>query len=196
MEVVAPAADRSGDRLNHAPDPASTTSSPLRPALAVLLALALVGAVVWLVLAVADREDGASSQQSSRDAVMLRTREYVEAAWNYGEKDLDDKGKLTDYRDRVGPLITTSFKTEFDKSVTVLDQLVAQEGFARTTTVEHVGVETLDEDSAQVIVSGLITESQKGKALDPTPYFWEIDLEKIEGAWKVSDLGGFQGDEK
>lgn len=194
--MVAAAADRSGDRLNHAPDPASTTPSLLRPVLAVLLALALVAAVVWLVFAVTHREDGESARQSARDAVMLRTREYVKAAWNYGEKDLDDKNVLTDYRERVRPLITTSFRTEFDKAVTALDQLVADEGFSRTTTVEHIGVETLDEDSAQVIVSGVISESQGGKALAPGPYFWEIDLERIKGSWKVSDLSGFQGGEQ
>lgn len=176
-----------------APDPAPTTTSPLRPVLAGVLALALVGALVWLVVVLV-RTTGDESVQDQRDAVMLRAREYVKAAWNYGKADLDEQGRLTDYQQRVSPLITTSFNTEFEKTLPVLQQLIDQEGFARTTTVDHLAVEEIDPDSASVIVNGQIAETQGDRRLASQPFIWSLDLERVDGQWRVSDLNGYQGD--
>ncbi|MBD8870734.1 hypothetical protein [Nocardioides donggukensis] len=170
--------------------------APLRAVLTIVLALALVAGLVWLAVGIAARagDPAASQRQQDRDAVMLRAREYVAAAWNYGTSDLDDDQVLTSYRERVTPLITTTFRTEFEKSAPVLDQLVAEQGFARQTTVDHLGVESIDADSAQVIVNGEITESQEENSVRPTPFFWLLDLEKVDGTWLVADLDGYQGE--
>lgn len=185
-------AARPDDRLTPSPDPA-----PARPRLllAGLLVLALIASLVWLAIGLAAAATGdEEARGQDREAVILRAREYVDAAWNYGAGDLDDEQQLTDYRDRVTPLITTSFASEFEKTVPVLQQLINDEGFARQTEVDHVGVETLDADSATAIVSGTITETQGDRQLAPSPFFWELDLEKVDDVWLVSDLGGFQGD--
>lgn len=188
----AAAAARRDDEVTTAHDPAPTTS-PVRPALAAVLALLLVASLVWLVVVLV-RSTGAEPVQERREAVMLRAREYVQAAWSYGRADLDDEGRLTDYQDRVTPLITTSFNTEFEKTVPVLQQLVADEGFARTTTIDQLAVERIDPDSASVIVNGQITETQGDQQLPSTPFIWSLDLEHVEGTWLVSDLNGYQGD--
>lgn len=187
---AAPAA-RHDDGVTPAPDPDSPSTARLLLALAVVLAL--VGSLAWLAVGLV----GATSDDEptpERDAVLLRAREYVNQAWNYGADDLDGDGKLTAYRERVTPLITTNFNTEFEKTVPVLDQLVAEEGFARTTKVEHLGVESIDADSAVVIVSGQITETQGKETHSPTPFIWRLDLAKVEGTWRVDDLGGYRGD--
>jgi hypothetical protein len=174
----------------------STGSQRARSVLTVVLVLALVASLVWLVLGLVGRLGGADESevgQDDRDAVMLRAREYVTAAWNYSATDLDDSGQLTDYRERVTPLITTAFGTEFEQTAPVLDQLVGEQGFARATTVDHLGVETIDDNSAEVIVNGQITETQGKNELAPQPFFWSLDLEKVDGTWLVADLSGYQG---
>lgn len=189
----AAAAARPDDEVTDAPATDSSRSGLPRLILAGVLAVALVAAIAWLAVGITRRADAEESQQGARDAVMLRVREYVKEAWNYGKADLDDQNKLTAYSEQVKPLITTSFGTEFDKTLPVLEQLVAQQGFARTTTLDHVGVERLDGDSATVLVNGQITETQKGKQLQPSPYFWRLDLDKVDGSWRVSDLSGIGG---
>lgn len=186
-------ATRRDDEVTDAPDPDTSRAGLLRLIVAGVLAVALVASIAWLTVGLAGRADTEDSRQGSRDAVMLRAREYVTEAWNYGKADLDDDKKLTGYSERVKPLITTSFGTEFDKTLPVLEQLVDQQGFARTTTVDHLGVERLDNDSATVIVNGQITETQQSKQLQPTPYFWRLDLDQVDGTWRVSDLSGFEG---
>lgn len=191
---AAPAArhdDGVTDQPDHDPAP---SDSRLRLILAGALVVALVASVVWLVVGLTSRGgDAEGSRQDARDAVMLRSREYVKEAWNYGRADLDDQDTLSGYRDRVLPLITTSFATDFEKTLPLVEQLIAQEGFARTTTVDHLGVESLDPDSAVVIVNGQISETQGERQLQPTPYFWKLDLDKVEGTWRVADLSGFEG---
>lgn len=186
-------ATRRDDEVTDAPAPDTPRSGLVRLILAGVLAVALVASIAWLAVGISGRESAEDSRQGARDAVMLRAREYVKEAWNYGKADLDDNKKLTGYSERVKPLITTSFGTEFEKTLPVLEQLVDKQGFARTTTVDHLGVERLDDDSATVIVNGQITESQQGKQLQPTPYFWRLDLDQVDGTWRVSDLSGFEG---
>lgn len=188
----APAAARRDDEVTTAPEHTPTNSSIVRPVLAGVLVLALLGALAWLVVVLV-RTTGEESVQAEREAVMLRAREYVKEAWNYGRADLDDQGRLTDYSERVTPLITTSFGTEFEKTVPVLQQLVAEEGFARTTTVDHLAVESIDPDSASVVVNGQITETQGDQRLSPSPFIWSLDLEQVDGTWLVADLNGYQG---
>jgi hypothetical protein len=193
VEVGAAAAARRDDEVTDAPAPDRSRSALLRLVLAGVLAVALVFSIAWLAVGITRRADAEESRQAARDAVMLRVREYVKEAWNYGKADLDDQNKLSGYSDRVKPLITTSFATDFDKALPAIEQLIAQQGFARTTTLDHVGVERLDDDSATVLVNGQITETQRGKQLQPSPYFWRLDLDRVDGTWRVSDLSGVGG---
>jgi hypothetical protein len=179
--------------VTDAPAPDPNRPALLRLVLAGVLVAALVASIVWLAVGLTRRADAEESRQGARDAVMLRVREYVKEAWNYGKADLDDKNRLTGYGERVRPLITTSFGTEFDKTLPVLEQLIAQQGFSRTTTVDHLGVERLDDDSATVLVNGQIAETQQDKQLEPSPYFWRLELDRVDGSWRVSDLSGVGG---
>lgn len=162
--------------------------SRTRLVVAIALALALVASLVWLVSGLVDRRNQTPDAQGSRDKVMLAAREYMVAAWNFGAGDLDSEESLTAYRDRVTPLITTSFNTDFDKASTLLEKAVAKEKYSREATVERTAVESLDDDAATVLVGGAATERVSGEQEVVTPYVWTIDLVKVDGAWLVNDF--------
>ncbi|QIX28053.1 hypothetical protein ncot_16730 [Nocardioides sp. JQ2195] len=170
----------------------ATMGSPrVRRAIAVLLALALVASLVWLVLAFREhRAVDDNPAQENRDAVMLKAREYMLAGWNFGAGDLDENKSLTAYRSRVEPLITTSFKADFDKASELLEKAVASQGYSRRVTVDRVAVESLEEDSAVVIVGGESTESVK-KQEQTGPYAWNITLKKVDDTWLVDDFSEY-----
>lgn len=161
-------------------------SAVLRTAVAAVLALALVASLAWLVTEVVGRGDDDNPAQEQRDTVMLKAREYMLAAWNFGRADLSGK-KLTTYSKRVEPLITTSFRTDFEKTLQLLEPAVAQEGYARTATVDRMAVESLDSDRATVIVGGETTETVAKKTRS-TPYAWAVTLQHVDGTWLVDEF--------
>lgn len=161
-------------------------SAVLRTAVAAVLALALVASLAWLVTEVVGRGDDDNPAQEQRDTVMLKAREYMLAAWNFGRADLSGK-KLTTYSKRVEPLITTSFRTDFEKTLELLEPAVAQEGYARTATVDRMAVESLDSDRATVIVGGETTETVAKKTRS-TPYAWSVTLQHVDGTWLVDEF--------
>ena len=61
------------------------------------------------------------------------------------------------------------------------------------TTVQRTGVETIDDDSARVLVAGLISETQKTTELPPVPYQLLVELEKVQGKWLIADFNDVGG---
>lgn len=183
----------------------STTASPNRPAqrwrlpLLVLLAVALIAASVWLGVLVLDRTDSddgpvrvraeqTTDDERVREDVMAATRQFVLNMGTYGPEDLDDKGKMPGYRDRVKPLLTTSFGTQFEEAITVAEQLVAKFAQKREADVYGVGVASFDNDSAKALIAGALTDSfGKGEQEDPRQFRWEVDLVKVDGDWLVDN---------
>lgn len=176
-----------------APERGVKPRSPrLRLVVAGLLALALVASLVWLAVGLRDRESDQPSAQDDRDKVMLKAREYMLAAFNFDAGDLDANKKLTAYRDRVTPLITTRFKTDFDKATTAVEPAVAQGQSASKATVDRTAVESLSDDTAKVIVGGELTiRLGGGKQPDAVPYAWSISLKNVDGTWLVDDFDEF-----
>src|SRR5690606_28932354 len=97
-----------------------------------------------------------------REAAKLAARSYVEAASNFGPDDLDEENLLTAYRARVTPLISTSYKAEFDAQVDNVTPLAVQ-GFATSTSVDRVGVVEISADRATVLVGGETSRSIQDK---------------------------------
>jgi len=191
--MVASTADRRDERLTPpaAVEPGPRTASPrFRVALAGVLALALVASVAWLAVAFAHRPDEATaSRQDTRATVMLRAQEWMGAFGSYTPRDLDDQQVLTAYRERVQPLITTGFTcggVTFEEYAAALDRQVATQKFSMSTSVERTGVESVDDDSATVILSGQVAGGQAGKELAPRDFQMLVDLQKIDGSWRVS----------
>lgn len=179
--------------MNHPDDatPDAPAPSVLRTVVAAVLALALVASLVWLVVEVVDRVDSENADQDARDKVMLATREYMTAAWNFGPGDLEGK-ELPGYVDRVTPLITTRFKADFDKTVPLLAKQVAEQDYTVSAGVDRLGVESLSADSAQVIVSGEISTVQKKQPTRTEGYLWRVELKRVDGGWRVDNFNAYE----
>jgi hypothetical protein len=156
-------------------EPAGTTASPrFRLVLAGVLVLALVGSLVWLGLVLAGRSDGdTASRQGDRETVVLRAKEWMGAFGRFDRQDLDDGKVLTGYRDRLEPLVATGFTCyglDLEQTIAATSQLVAQSKVSTSTSVDRAGVQSIDDDSATVIISGIRESSvaKSGPSSGPT----------------------------
>ena len=183
-------------------DPSRPASPRFRQILFGVLCLALVAALVVLVVSLMARVDADNKaddhreSQTERSTVMLRTRDWALAALNYDKGDLGADGAMTEFGEKVSAMQTTTFNAQYEKTLPGLAQLVSKEGFARVTTVQRTGVETIDDDSARVLVSGMISETQSKRELPPVPYQLLVELEKVKGTWLVADFGDVGGEFK
>lgn len=199
--AISPAVDE--DRaVTDGPDPADV--APAGPArrfrlvltvVLVVLLLAATGCLVWLL---AERRGAAADAQREREAVMRQTEQFVLRLNTYGPEDLDDQGKLTAYRDRVLEVMSAKFGSEFEQSgLSLAEQTVAQSGYGRTAEIFGVGVDSIDDDSATVIVAGSLTGSypdpeapeDESKRTDDRPDVlrWSVDLVRVDETWLVDD---------
>lgn len=198
--VVAPAA-RHDDGVNHPDDPQRPpVSANFRLVLAGVLAVLLAGATAWLVFGVLDREpfgfqeDDEPSAQATREVVMSRAESFVVLSFTYDKSDLDPNGELPGYIEELEPLLTTEAEAKLPEQATALAQLIAKENFARTTEIEAVGVQSVDQDSAEVIVAGIFTESRRGVPSRSVRFQMVVDLDKVDGEWLVNDFGHIGGE--
>lgn len=124
---------------------------------------------------------------------MARTSDWVKAALNYSKADLGPDNDLTSFGEKVSAMLTTTFRAQYEKTLPGLRELILKEGFARVTTVQRTGVETMDDDSARVLVAGLVSETQGKTELPPVPYQLLVELEKVEGKWLIAEFGDVGG---
>lgn len=175
------------------------------PALALLslLLVASLGFLGWVLSERRDADEGGlrvrssqtTGEQRERDDVMSVARQFVLRTGTYGPEDLDDKGQMPGYRERVTELITTKFATSFKEQVPVAEKMVAQFGLVRKADVFGAGVATLDDDSASVLVAGAFTDTYgKAAAGDPHQFRWEVRLVKVRGEWLVDVYDVVGGD--
>lgn len=157
-------------------------SRQTRLIISAVLAVLLAASVAWLVWAA--RTDDGTETADDRSAAMLAARSYVQAASNFGPGDLDEQKLLTAYRERVRPLISTSYRETFEQEVDNVTPLAVQ-GFGTSTTVERVGVVAINADRATVLVGGETARSVKEKAEEPTGYTLQLSLVKVDDAWLV-----------
>lgn len=176
--------------------PGSTTSSHttrslrLRQVLAAVLAVALVASLAWLAMGLKDKFAD-DPTQDNRDKVMLKARSYMLAISTFGPDDLDERKQLTGYEDRVLPLLTTSYKTDFKKFSAALAQGVATNKSEGTATVDREAVESLSDDSATVIVAGSQSRAEGRKQVS-ADFVLRISLKKVDGQWKVDSQDEFE----
>jgi len=129
-----------------------------------------------------------------REAALAAAHTFVERFYTYGPDMLTDEGKLPDYA-AVGELMSAKFRSVFEQNVTLAEETVKQTGIDRVATVYAVGITSIDEDSASLLVGGTVTSSypnpeDSGKpiSLAPQRFRYEVELVKISGEWKVDDL--------
>jgi hypothetical protein len=219
--VAVPPAD-DGSVSRPAGQPSTPSARPLRvltAALAVVV-VACLGALTYLYATDTDESSGAGSRLSSlvtgegrdeadgevltsrdRDAVTRQATQFVLRSNTYGPGDLDAQNGLPDYAERVRAVITAKQKAEFDKSLPLAEQTVAQAGYGRTCQVVAAGVQSLSSDEATALVAGDILgsypdpEDPKKRIEDvPRQFRIQVTLRKVEGTWLVDSFEAVTGE--
>ena len=182
--------------------PSSPRSTRSRSALLVALVAVIVGCLIsLLVLLLISKDDGADepagaggAPQAQREELMAQTQQFVIRVNGYGPAYLDEQNKMPDYVDSVVELMTAKFAASFEESVLIPESQVAQSGYGRSAQVYAVGVASMDEDSATVLVGFVRTDSypkprdpDKRLKLPGNPERWAVQLVRTEGEWLVDN---------
>ncbi len=176
--------DPTQDRPTEARSGGALTSPSVATALALLCVVALVAAVwvtVWL------RGETAENQQRAEDQVALRqAAERFTETWNTFEA-----GQAQEYVESVSPLLSTKFRTEFEKAAQnvitgIEQQQLSSVGkvLADEDEVPLVGIATQDDDSAQVLVVSDAQRVSSGQQV-VRHWRWQISFVKTDGEWLV-----------
>lgn len=144
--------------------------------------------------------DPAPDPAREREKVLAAGRTFVERFNTYGTDMLDDNGKMPEYA-AVGELMTSKFRTVFDRNVGYAEQVVAETQVDRVGTSHAVGVASLDSDSAELLVGGIVEFSYPAKqggeeqvAFEPLRFRYQVSMVKIDGKWLVDDLDDLDDD--
>ncbi|TNM36397.1 hypothetical protein FHP29_19830 [Nocardioides albidus] len=141
--------------------------------------------------------DPPRDESTDREKVLAAGRTFVQRFNTYGPEMLDTSGKMPDYAS-LGKLMTAKFRTVFDKNVGYAEETVKQTQTDRVGTPYAVGVASIDDDSAVVLVAGIVqftlpdpsapTDASKRVPLEPLRFRYEVSLVKQHGTWLVDDL--------
>lgn len=186
--------------MTHEP---GSAARPQRRLIVAVLCLALAAALaVLVVLALAARDTerppgGGYGSAAERNDVLAVTEQFALRTQSYGPKDLDAKGKLTAYADRVEDLLTTKFRADFEQGILLAEATVAQAKLEVKSSVNSVGVVSIDGDHATALVAWETT-SRYGDAEfgDSRQVRSKIDLVKVKGDWLVDDFEPVTGEIK
>ena len=188
------------------PTPEDRPNATFRLVLLVVLLLLLIASAAVLGWLLVDRSGEADDSQAEREAVMSQTEQFVLRLNTFGPDQLDDDGHLTEYQQQVSDVITPKFATDFaSEGLPIAESTVTDAGYARTAEVFGLGVESLDGDSATVIVAAGLTgsypdpkapdDSGKRVEADEDVLRWEVDLVKTDGEWLVDDYTPVTGED-
>jgi len=189
------------------PTPDNQPNRTFRLVLLVVLLVALVASAATLGWLLVDRDSGSSdAAQTDREAVMSQTEQFVLRLNTYGPDQLDEQGHLTEYRDQVKEVITPKFASDFETSgLPIAEETVKTAGYGRTAKIYGVGVESIDEDSATVIVAAGMTgsypdpkhpdDASKRVDADEDVLRWQVDLVKTDGKWLVDNYTPVTGED-
>jgi Mce-associated membrane protein len=178
----------------------SPSSSRSRSALLVAFAAVIVGCLVALLVLVivkagaADDDETSDDPQAQREELMSQTQQFVIRVNTYGPSWLDEKNQMPRYVSGVSELMTAKFAAEFEQSVVIPESQVAQSGYGRSAMAHAVGVASMDDDSATVLVGFVRTDSypkprdpSKRLKLDGNAERWAVELVLTEGEWLVDN---------
>jgi hypothetical protein len=145
--------------------------------LAGLVLIASVGGIVWLAQNDAPGGSPADDAELRGELVGVADQYFVEA-------NTYDFTNVADYKARVHPLMTEQNRKTFDATMQQIAKGFADIGARATGTVRRAAIETLDGDSATVMVTG---DAQFDSTRIKRTYFprWEIELVEVDGEWLV-----------
>lgn len=188
------------------PTPEKQPNATFRLVLLVVLLVLLIASAATLAWLLLDRRGEADSLQSEREAVMSQTEQFVLRLNTLDPEQLDDSGHLAEYQQQVAEVVTPTFAADFETNgLPLAERLVTQAGYARNAEVFGLGVESLDGDSATVIVAAGLTGSYpdpkdpenatKRVEADEDVLRWEVDLVRTDGEWLVDDYTPVTGED-
>lgn len=155
-------------------------------------ALAVVGGIFFTLPSSADAPNGGAPVSSdpargdtqAEQAVLLAVRDFAAA---YNTYDVADP---QDYQQRVGPLLTESYRAEFVQITDALFTAIkAKEQKSTDADVKDVAIESIDADSATalVVVDAKVANTDSKNAV-LRQFRWTVDLELVDGDWLVSSF--------
>lgn len=121
---------------------------------------------------------------SDRGRVVTTATDFAVAYTTY------DVAKAADYQKRVGGLLSTSYRKEFDKITTeIFKALVPKKQVSSNAKVLGVAVDSIDKDSAVVLVAADATLSNTdNKAAVVQHLRWRLNIVNQKGTWVVDKL--------
>ncbi|MCX6400290.1 MAG: hypothetical protein NTX33_10210 [Propionibacteriales bacterium] len=173
--------------------------------------IAGLGAISYLVLANGEGSNPASklgslidppddSAGTDREKTLAVARKFVQGFNTYGPDMLQSDGKMPEYA-AVGDQMSAKFAKIFKDNVGYAEETVKQTGIDRVGTVHAVGVASIDNDSAEVLVAGIVDFSypdpdKAGEriAFAPLRFRYQVSLVKTGGKWQVDDLDDLDDD--
>lgn len=173
--------------------------------------IAGLGAISFLVVANGEGSNPASKlgslidppaddAASDREKTLAVARKFVQGFNTYGPDLLQSDGKMPEYAE-VGDQMSSKFAKIFQDNVGYAEETVKQTGIDRKGTVHAVGVASIDNDSAEVLVAGIVDFSypdpdKAGEriAFAPLRFRYQVSLVKTGGRWKVDDLDDLDDD--
>lgn len=184
--------------MTHEP---GSAARPGRRIVVAVLCLALAAALAVLVVrALGARETerppgGGYGSAAERSELLSLTEQFALRMGTYGPDDLDDKGAMPEYRERVGELLTTKFRTSFEQSVELAEKSVSQAKLEVKAKVNGVGVASVDEDRATMLVAWETTSRYgDGAFSEPRQVRSRVNLVKTGGEWRVDDFTPVTGE--
>jgi len=188
------------------PTPENQPNATFRLVLLVVLLAVLTASAAVLGWLLVDRSGEASDAQGEREEVMSQTEQFVLRLNTYGPDQLDSAGHLTEYQQHVTEVITPKFATDFETDgLPIAEETVKTAGYGHSAEVFGIGVESLDGDSATVIIAAGVTGSYPDPK-DPDDATqrvdaredvlrWEVDLVNTDGEWLVDDYTPVTGED-
>lgn len=174
-ETIAGVPDPGGQQ-RHARRPGARTLRIVCAVLAVLLVAALAVAV-WLAV----KAHAADTERDDRAAAATVASQFALRVDTFDGKNMDSYGKS------VQSLLTTKYKSEFEKQFAPFKQVYAKAEATGTGKVLLTGVGSYDPDSATVLV--VHDGSVKSKLGSQVRHQrWSVDLVKVGGKWLVDDF--------
>ncbi len=154
----------------------------------------LVSLGILLVKDEGSASDPVGQPQAQREELITQTQQFVIRVNTFGPSWLDEANKMPRYVDGVSELLTAKFAASFKESVVIPEAQVAQSGYGRTAQVFAVGVASMDDDSATVLV-GFVRTDTYPRPRDPNKRLklpgnaerWAVQLVRTQGEWLIDN---------
>jgi hypothetical protein len=161
--------------------PAPRVSARLIRIVSLVLAVVLVlaaGAAVWMALKARSADD----QKEDRARAVSVASQFALRVDTFEGKDIDA------YSKRIQELLTTKYKSEFDKQFEPFKQVYAQAQAVGTGKVLMAGVASYDDDSATVLVVHDGSVKSKLGQSQVRHQRWTVNMVKVRGRWLVDQF--------